>query len=292
MEKFSKDFKPTTDPKGFDVTYISLGCGVQSSALAAMSVTGYKGVPKADFAIFADTQWETQATYDYFKVLEKWLGDRGLPVYKATKGSVRVAAIEGIAKPLKNRFISVPAFTKGEFDDKEGRLRRQCTREFKIEVIERKLRELMGYEKRKRVKHKVRALIGISIDEFIRMKDSRTPWVKNGYPLVDLHIRREKCSTILTDMGLPKPTKSACVGCPYHDNRFWLNQKNDSPEEFADAVDFDKAIRNGTKAGITRPVFLHRSCRPLDEIDFEKELDTEPGQLTMFDEECEGMCGV
>lgn len=36
--------------------------------------------------------------------------------------------------------------------------------------------------------------------------------------------------------------------------------------------------------------FLHRSCKPLSEVDFSTE--EERGQLDMFNNECEGMCGV
>ena len=39
------------------------------------------------------------------------------------------------------------------------------------------------------------------------------------------------------------------------------------------------------------PVFLHSSCKPLDEVDLRT--DEEKGQLTWdFMAECEGMCGV
>jgi hypothetical protein len=36
--------------------------------------------------------------------------------------------------------------------------------------------------------------------------------------------------------------------------------------------------------------FLHRSCKPLDQIDFRS--DVERGQGLLWDDECEGMCGV
>jgi NAD(P)H dehydrogenase (quinone) len=43
-----------------------------------------------------------------------------------------------------------------------------------------------------------------------------------------------------------------------------------------------------------RPVdeqwFVHRSCKPLDEIDFRSAEDA--GPMSMFDDECAGICGV
>jgi hypothetical protein len=38
-------------------------------------------------------------------------------------------------------------------------------------------------------------------------------------------------------------------------------------------------------------VYLHNSCKPLDQIDFDS--DEDKGQMTWdFKAECEGMCGV
>jgi hypothetical protein len=37
-------------------------------------------------------------------------------------------------------------------------------------------------------------------------------------------------------------------------------------------------------------IFLHRSCIPLDQVEFKK--DDKSKQIDMFNNECEGMCGV
>jgi hypothetical protein len=49
----------------------------------------------------------------------------------------------------------------------------------------------------------------------------------------------------------------------------------------------DKAIR---KFGTKDDCFIHRSKKPLDEVDFSNSEDE--GQINMFGNECEGMCGV
>ncbi len=56
-----------------------------------------------------------------------------------------------------------------------------------------------------------------------------------------------------------------------------------------DAVEIDKIIRNGLR-GTKERLYLHRSLRPLDEVDFRNLEDM--GQTNMFNEDCEGMCGV
>jgi len=68
--------------------------------------------------------------------------------------------------------------------------------------------------------------------------------------------------------------------------------KDSDPGSWADAVEFDHALRSGKRSafGAKKPVFVHRSVMPLDEVDLSTETDR--GQLDMFGEECEGMCGV
>lgn len=61
--------------------------------------------------------------------------------------------------------------------------------------------------------------------------------------------------------------------------------KTESPKEFADAVEFDAAIRNMPR--LRDETFLHRTCVPLDKVVFSG--DT---QMDLFGNECEGMCGV
>ena len=99
-------------------------------------------------------------------------------------------------------------------------------------------------------------------------------------------MKRTDCLKWLADHSYSAP-RSACIGCPYRDNASWRDiQKN--PVEWKDAVAFDKAIRNMHTDGDQQ--FLHSSLRPLDEVDLRSEEDK--GQLTLFDNECEGMCGL
>lgn len=60
-------------------------------------------------------------------------------------------------------------------------------------------------------------------------------------------------------------------------------------EAWADAVAADRAIRSGLR-GIRGEVFLHRSAVPLNEADLSTPADY--GQLDLWANECEGMCGV
>jgi hypothetical protein len=262
------------------VRYISFGAGVQSTALVVMSALGLRGCPRADAAIFADTQDEPPWVYEQLRAVAEWARPHGLMVWQVTAGQLSNAG---------EAFLRIPAFTEGD-DGRPSMLRRQCTREFKIVPIQRAVRKMLGYEPRQRIKHRVEALIGISRDEIQRMRVSDEPWVTNRYPLIDAGMYRGNCLTLIREHGLPEPRKSACVFCPYHDNDFWRTLKEQHPAQFETAAQYDERIRDSTKAGVSRPAFLHRSLLPLRQVDFTK---PETGQLDFgFQNECEGMCGV
>ena len=102
---------------------------------------------------------------------------------------------------------------------------------------------------------------------------------------------RADCLAWMERHGYPKPSRSACWHCPYRSNAEWRALRDEAPGDWAKAVAFDEAIRGGL-AGMTRTrkVYLHRSCVPLSEVDFSTAEDH--GQMGLWSEECEGMCGV
>ena len=132
-------------------------------------------------------------------------------------------------------------------------------------------------------------MIGISTDEIQRMKPARDKYIKNRHPLIEANMSRQDCLKYLKDNDIPLPEKSACIVCPYHNDAYWHFMKTERPSEFEDAVEFDKNIRTGSR-NIRDKLYLHRSCKPLDEVEFNKKENDK--QLDMFNNECEGMCGV
>lgn len=267
------------------LTVISLGAGVQSTTMALMAAHG-EIKPMPDCAIFADTQSEPKAVYRHLDWLEKQLP---FPVHRVTVGSLRdsiVAAMGG-----DRRMDSRPPF----FTKSGGMLNRQCTQDFKILPIQRKVRELAGIMPRSRGPKEVvvEQWIGISTDEASRMKPSRFRWLTHRFPLVEIGQSRMGCLRWCEANGYPRPPKSACTFCPYHSDAQWRAMKRDDPESFSDAVVIDEVIRPGMP-GPKRPKgeawFLHSLRAPLADVDFSTPEDR--GQLNMFNNECEGMCGV
>ena len=263
---------------------ISLGAGVQSSTMALMAANGE--LPKPDCAIFADTGNEPVAVYTYLDFLKKILP---YPIYKVSKGNI----IDDMIGSIDNgtRFPTAPFFTQAEITGKKGMLRRQCTADYKIIPIKKKIRELcnIGFGKHFPKDKYVEQWIGISTDEIGRMKPSRDKYILNRHPLIELKMSRQDCINYLNKNKIPLPEKSACIICPFHNDAYWHFMKTERPIEFNEAVDFDKKVRTGSRK-IRDKLYLHRSCKPLDEIEFDKKENDK--QLDMFNNECEGMCGV
>jgi len=266
--------------------FLSLGAGVQSSTLYLMACHGEFDV-EPEAAIFADTGWEPKAVYD-------WLGDLAMyghiPIYVIKHGNLRDEQITNVIDPpgKAKPFASMPLHGFS-LEDKPMMLRRQCTREYKVTPITKKIRSLMGVAPRKRITTEADLWIGISKDEIQRCKPNREKWITNIWPLIDKNMTREDCKDWLVSHDYPVPSKSACLGCPYHDDGTWREMKMDNPKDFKDAVEFERIIHEGLKRskGI---MYLHNSLQLLDEVDFENAEDK--GQLNMFNNECEGYCGI
>ena len=128
--------------------------------------------------------------------------------------------------------------------------------------------------------------IGISLDEWQRMKDSDVKYITHRWPLIEKKMTRADCVKWLVSHNLEVPPKSACTFCPFHETAEWRRIQN-NPHDWKEAVDIDKKIR------FARPgyeTYIHPSRRPLEEVDLRTE--TEKGQLSLWDSECNGICGV
>lgn len=292
---------------------ISLGAGVQSTTLALMAAHGEIG-PMPDCAIFADTGWEPRAVYDHLA----WLMSGNVlpfPIHVVSAGNIRDelvgagdgkrwASIPAFARTLTPAGAEVPVVDEDENGDTVvigtrrttsatisiGMIKRQCTTDFKIVPIRRKVRQLAGLTRKRSPDHAVvEQWIGISTDEIIRAKPSFEAWQTKRFPLIERRMSRRNCLAWLRRHGYPEPPKSACIGCPFHDNGRWRHMRDHDADAWADAVEIDRGLRTGSR-GIRGELFLHRSCRPLDEADLSTAADY--GQLDLWPNECEGMCGV
>lgn len=274
-------------PPSIRLRVLSLGAGVQSTTLALMAAHGEVG-PMPDCAIFADTGWEPAAVYEHLA----WLRSGNVlpfPVYIVSGGDIRADLLRA---GTGERWASIPAFTRTVRGIRVeiGMIRRQCTKDYKIVPIRRKVRELAELTRRRSPSVPVvEQWIGISLDEIIRMKPSFEAWQINRWPLIEQAMSRQDCLRWLERHDYPIPPKSSCVGCPFHSDDEWRRLRDTDADAWAEAIEVDAAIRTGLR-GIRGEVFLHRSALPLGDADLSTPADL--GQLDLWPNECSGLCGV
>lgn len=246
---------------------LSLGAGVQSTAIYLLANEGK--IESFDAAIFADTGWEPSRVYQHLDALE---AAGSIPIHRVSAGNIRNDALDP-----DHRFALMPLFVKNR-DGSPGMARRQCTSEYKLKPIKREVRRLLGYPHPTPVPRNVQAevAIGISTEEIGRARDSDVKYMRNVFPLLDLGWSRKDCERYLKSIGWTSVSKSACIGCPFHGNRRWREMRDKYPEEWADAVEFDAAIRNGsaranaTGTPLRGHMYLHRSRVPLSEAPIDR----------------------
>ena len=236
--------------------------------------------PMPELAVFADTQAEPKSVYEWLDWLETHLP---FPVVRVSHGNLETDAVSvRTSKKLDMPYLrqDIPAYTLEENGDK-GILWRQCTSRYKIEPIYKALKQYKT--------DGVTMWMGISTDEAQRMKDSQKNWVVNRYPLIELRMTRSDCFEWMKKNGYPVPPRSSCVFCPYHSDKEWIRLRDEEPEEFQRAVEFERNLQQAASEvpRIRSQYFLHNSRRNLDEVIFRDDY-----QPSLFGNECEGMCGV
>ena len=281
-----------------DLRVISLGAGVQSTAMYIMACEGVFD-PAPTVAIFADTgggtgEVEPPWVYKHLAWLEREFGDR-IPIRRVWQGNLEDDINDGHdgVKSDRKKFAAIPAFLK-QPDGKRGLTRRQCTSEYKLKPLLRQMRLEAGLVPRQRAKDRIviEQWIGISLDEASRMRkaNSATPWLLNRYPLIfDYPMRRGECLKWLKDRGYPEPKRSACFFCPFHSDAEWAEIRDDAPHLWERACEIDEKYRSGAAAKDDMFGYLHSSLKPLREVELKL---GDPNQLDLFGNECEGMCGV
>lgn len=99
-----------------------------------------------------------------------------------------------LAASRGERWASIPAFARSvdwRGNVSIGMIRRQCTGDYKIEPIRRKVRELVQLIRKRYPEFAiVEQWNGISFDEVIRMKPNCEAWQRNRWPLIEERMTR------------------------------------------------------------------------------------------------------
>lgn len=248
------------------VTVWSCGGGVQSTAIAALIVSGRLPVP--DYAAIVDTNRELSSTWKYMEeVTAPALLKVGCVLHRIDKRDFATVDLMG---GKDGNSLLIPAFsTKG---NDIGKMLGYCSNEWKQRVLHRWLR-----------KNGVKSAdvwMGISTDELQRAAFPKGAWTKK-YPLIDAQMNRGDCIALAERMGWPSPPRSSCWMCPNHTQAEWRDIKENHPTDWIKAVKFEKHIQK------TDPhAWLHGDAKPLSECDLTEQNES------MFTRCASGMCFV
>jgi hypothetical protein len=233
----------------------SSGGGVQSTAIAALIVTGQ--LPKPDLAVIADTGRERSTTWEY---LEQWvmpaLESVGVVLHRVSKERYATKDLYG---GEKGDTLLVPAFTDqgGEI----GKLPTYCSNEWKRDVVRRWAVKEHG------VKHAV-SWIGYSTDELGRAGKTldashKTNKWKVRYPLIELRMNRGDCVALVKRLGWGDPPRSSCWMCPNHHMAEW-REIREHQLDWQKVVQFEHEIQK-----IDPHAWLTDQAVPITQADFD-----------------------
>ena len=196
--------------------YIAFSGGVESTTMCILYGAS------AD-AIFADTGWEHAALYEQIKKVEARVREIHGPQF-------RVIKVRGCKSHKGKDYHTLPDYIKAAKFFPSPRIR-FCTRVFKVEPIDKFLREQGECE----------LMIGLNMDEQDREGNhGMMANVTYRYPLIENGITRGACVKILEKAELlPKfpayMARGGCVGCFFKSKREFEALALLEPDE-ADAV--------------------------------------------------------
>lgn len=259
---------------------LSFGGGVQSNAVLVLAA---QGRIQYDAFVFANVgeDSENPATLEYVEHVSKPFAKRhSLQFVELRKLRVRAGVTETLWEYIHRTKRSVPIPARMA-NGAPGN--RSCTWEFKIKVINRWLKQNGAS-----ADDPATVGLGISLDEYQRMGQSKLKEQVNEYPLIDLRLSRNDCHKIISDAGLPVAPKSACFFCPFQSRYEWWDMRHNHPELFDRAVHLEQFIQaKRIDEPKKDPLWLHPDCKPLE--------DAVPvNQMPLFEmnvnEVCAGSC--
>lgn len=169
-----------------ELNVLSLGAGIQSSCMVYMCING--DIPRPDVIIFADPQWELKATYTYLAKLRADVEVARIPMIVTTKGDIFADTLQSAQTGA--RVPSMPFYSEDVKEGTEGIVSRQCTADYKIEMVKKSAREFIGLKPRQKQTKKFVMWQGITTDEIERIKTSSNKMIDFKYPLFDLGMDR------------------------------------------------------------------------------------------------------
>ena len=262
---------------------LSSGGGTQSNCMIVLVAMGL--IPKPDLIAMVDTEREASNVFDFQRKYILPICEKIGVEYVIVKKSDFTDC--DITYKSDSETVLPAFFTEYDGRKPDGTCNKQpgfCSDKWKKDPLHRYLNRRFG--EKELTKRGVDFWIGMSLEERSRVNFPSGKWQKL-YPLFEAQILREQAIKIVMDYGLPEPPRSACWMCPNRHDDEWLWMKENIPDDFARAVQFEKALQKEYEW-----LWLHREGKPLSELNF-KDLSRSTKQDDMFEKYCDtGMCFV
>ena len=261
---------------------LACGAGMQSSALALMScenvetLNKYPMVPIYDLIVFCDLGKEPTWVYEQVDFVRN--ACRGARI----KFVILQAPLydDYLSNFGKKRVSSIPFWTISP-EGKKGKMIRACTMDYKINLIQKYVREeLLNYKKgewtRKEDLNAHGMHIGFSFEERERCKENPHKMFVNHFPLVEMKLERKDNYAYIRDVWGLVTRASACTFCPFHRNYFFYYLKQYDPKEFLDLVLFDEMLeQEQPNTAIKSKLYISRSRKRIANLKAEECQDSE-----------------
>lgn len=242
---------------GEQLKVFSYGGGVQSTACLVLAAQGELDIKTFLFANVGDDS-EHPATLRYVReVAMLYAKEQGLDIIEVRRrkrDGTLYPTLLGLVSSPNSRTIHIPVRMSNGAPGN-----RRCTSDYKITVVNGWLRNHGATRKNPAL-----LSLGISLDEFQRMRTSEEAYRINRYPLIDRRMSRQDCVNVIHRAGLEVPPKSSCWFCPYHRMSRWQEMADKEPVLFKQAVELE-AIINARRERIGKDhVYLTDRHVPLD----------------------------
>lgn len=257
---------------------LSCGAGMQSTALALMSCENALAaqkdrkipnpdVPIYDFVIFCDLGMEPSWVLMQWAFIESACKSANIQCKKLDTNLYEHFMVNF----GERRTVSIPWWTLSN-DGHKSKMPRNCTIDFKVEMISKFIRwEVLGYKKKQHLKeHDKKAHemhMGFSKEEERRCSESPNPMFVNKFPLVKMGWTRSESYAYCRDVWGLDTKASACAFCPYHQNYFFKYLKENHPDEYVALVGVDNLLRDKQPhPAMDSALFISRSRKRLEEL--------------------------
>lgn len=266
------------------VTCLSFSGGRQSTALLWMAILGHIHVDPDNFLVLnANPGMEDSRTMPHVEEMLRLARRVGFTAI-TVDGPNLYNDILALPESRRTRLDNPPYWTDLGIKNKDqivlpgfehpqerafGKLTQKCTRYYKIEPMDRALRVYL--EDRHGIPRKSKRLsagcvekwIGFGVSEVARIKPSKQKYIRFRYPLIE---QRVDTVRFFDEIGKPMPPRSVCNACFANGLDHYRDMYESRPDDWAQAVAVDEAVRDWSQIGVKYPVYVSKTLTPLREL--------------------------